>query len=244
MFASSTSRSSSNSIRSQSIKVYAELVAALAIIYAAFTFLPTNYIVPILGTPTVWHEIGVVTVLGFVGLWLSQKTGFPTMWDEQVSNKQRFVVPAMVGTALGTILVLFNLIILQLPAGLHIPFPASIFYYTYASIETEILFRLFPIPILVWLVSVVLLKNRWQEEAFWVVTIALSFLEPLMQIGGLHQMGLLIHMRPGVIGLMFVLIYGTNFTLAGFLRKSGFLAPLTMRFAFYLAWHVIFGALA
>jgi hypothetical protein len=244
MFALNTSHPLSNLIRSQSIKVYAELVGALVIIYTAFTFLPTNYIVPILGTPTVWHEIGLVTVLGFVGLWLSQKTGFPTLWDEQVSHKQRFVVPAMVGAVLGTILILFNLIILQLPVGLHIPFPASIFYYTYASIETEILFRLFPSPLLVWLVSVVLLKNRWQEEVFWVVTIVLSFLEPLTQIAGLHKMGLLIHMQPGVISLLFVLIYGTNFTLAGFLRKSGFLAPLTMRFAFYLAWHIIFGALA
>jgi hypothetical protein len=97
---------------------------------------------------------------------------------------------------------------------------------------------------LVWLVSVVLLKNRWQEEAFWGVAIARSFLEPLMQIGGLHRMGMLIHMQPGVIALLFVLIYGTNFTLAGFLRKSGFLAPLVIRFAFYQAWHIIFGALA
>jgi len=141
------------------------------------------------------------------------------------------------------VLVLFNQMVLQLPASLHIPFPTSLFYYTFASIQTEILFRLIPIPIFVWLISSLLFRHRWQEPVFWGVALVLSLWEPLMQVAGLQQMGLLARMGPVVIGMLFALIYGTNFMLAYFFRKGGFLAPLTMRLAFYLAWHIIFGAL-
>jgi hypothetical protein len=229
--------------QSSSVKIYLGLIAVLAIIYAFFTFLPVNYIVPFLGLASVWQEVILIGLLGFGGLWLSLKTGFPEMLDNQISYKQRFLVPALVGLVLGTMLVMFNQLILRLPGSLHIPFPASIFYYTYASIETEIVFRLIPIPLFVWLISVVLFRGRWQEGVFWGVAIILSLWEPLMQIVGLRQMGLLGAMGPLVIGVLFALIYGTNLSLAYFFRKSGFLAPLTMRFAIYLAWHVIFGAL-
>ncbi|UCC85997.1 MAG: hypothetical protein JSV81_14190 [Anaerolineales bacterium] len=238
MLASNTSRPSTNLIRSHSIKIYAGLVAALVTIYAAFTFLPDNYIVPVLGTPTVWHEIVVLAGLGLAGLWLSQRAGFPEVWADHVSNRQRFLLPAIVGLVLGTILVLFNALALKLPAGFHVPFPASVFYYAYASIESEILFRLFPIPLFVWLISGVTLRNRWQGPIFWGVAAVLSLLEPLMQITGLQQMGLLSSMHPIIIGLMITLVYSTNLALAYYFRKSGFLAPLAMRFAFYLAWHI------
>ncbi|GAJ13005.1 unnamed protein product, partial [marine sediment metagenome] len=35
--------------------------------------------------------------MGFLGLKLSSKLGFADIWDLRVSNKQRFLIPALVG---------------------------------------------------------------------------------------------------------------------------------------------------
>lgn len=51
-------------------------------------------------------------VLGLIGLMLSRKLGFVNIWDEKVSNKQRFLIPAFVGIVLG-IFFIFNLILIS-----------------------------------------------------------------------------------------------------------------------------------
>jgi hypothetical protein len=162
----------------------------------------------------VWQEIGIVAVLGFVRLWLARQTGFPEMWDRGVSNTQRFLMPTIAGLIAGTILVIFNQRVLQLPAGLHVAFPASILYYLYASIESEFIFCLVPIPLFVWLISSVLLRHRSQVTLFWGVAILISLREPLLQLGALTQLGLMDELEPITVGLLVTLIYGTNLTLA------------------------------
>lgn len=228
---------------SASIKIYLGLVVTLMMIHVILTVLPVAYVVQPQAALSSWPAVTVFVLLGFAGVWLSRQTGFPEIWDEGVSNQQRFLLPSLFGVVSGIALAVLVNLIIQLPGQIHIPFPTSVLYYTYGGIETEILFHLFPIPLFLWLISSVLLKNKWQEQAFWGVAIVLSLLEPLAQVGGALQMGALNDTLPVVVGLMFTMIYGVNLVSAYFFRRSGFLAPLVVRLSLYLVWHIIVGAL-
>src|SRR5437016_11323701 len=50
-----------------------------------------------------WPAIAVFGVLGFLGIVLSHRTGFPAAWDANISNVQRLLVPAALGVATGAL---------------------------------------------------------------------------------------------------------------------------------------------
>ncbi len=70
--------------------------------------------------------------LGLVGLRLARKLGLPEIWDSAISNRGRFIVPALVGLGLGITFILADLIfspvngIGRLP---HPPFPTDIVWH-------------------------------------------------------------------------------------------------------------------
>jgi hypothetical protein len=92
-----------------------------------------------------------------------------------------------------------------------------------------------------WLLSNVLLRGRAQVPAFWVACIAAALYEPLPLVleglrekGGLYAFAVIYRTATGPLFLGNVL--------AGYLfRRGGFLAPLTMRLAMYLVWHIAWG---
>jgi hypothetical protein len=228
---------------STSIKVYFGLVVALLAMHVTLTMLPVAYAVQSQAALASWPAVIGFVLVGFAGVWLSQKTGFPEMWGGQIPAGQRLVRSALLGAISGIVLAVLVNLVIKLPGQIHVPFPTSILYYAYGAIQTEILFHLFLIPLFLWLISSVLLKGRWQEQIFWGVAIVLSLLEPLTQVGGALQMGMLANTPATLIGLMFATIYGVNLASAYLFRKSGFLAPLAVRLSLYLVWHVIVGAL-
>ena len=118
--------------------------------------------------------------LGFLGLKLSKKLGYAELWDPRISNKQRLLIPALVGISLGLFIILVDLIVGRfhtLGPFPHPPFPTSIVVSAAAGIGEELLFRLFFISFWVWLVCHVILKKKWQSQIFWIVTMmsALAF---------------------------------------------------------------------
>ena len=224
-------------------KSFLGVALALILIHLILTVLPVDYAVGSQAALASWPMVILIVILGFAGTWLSRRTGFPGMWDAGVSNRERFLLPAVFGLVSGVALyVLVNLVV-QLPGQIHVPFPTSLLYYTYGAIQTEVLFHLFLIPLFMWLISSLLLKGRREVQVFWGVAIVLSLLEPLAQVGGALGMGVLAGTPPVAIGLMFATIYGVNLVSAYFFRRFGFLAPLTARLSLYLVWHVIVGAL-
>jgi hypothetical protein len=225
-------------IKPTSIKIYLALVVILIILRVVLIFLPADYIVPAQAGALNWQALIITVGLGFVGVWLSTKTGFPEIWDTNFSTRQKLLVPALIGLGSG---LLFRVIEQFQPLGnINIPFPASIPFYLYGGIISEILFRLFIIPLPLWLISSLLLRRRGQEGVFWGVAIITSFLEPLSQVGALYQLGLLNNGISPYIALLILLTYAVNLIAAYLFRKSGFVAPVVMRLAFYLIWHISF----
>ena len=190
--------------------------------------------------------IALVGLAGLVGVWLSHRAGFPAALDPRISNRQRFLYPALIGLGLGLVLVVRE----QFTGGIGIfleqtglpafnaPFPGSLLFYTGGAIIVEVIYRLLPIPLVLWLFLKVVRGQRAQNRAFWVLALLTSAIEPVSQELGLLQAGLLV-----IFVVHFATGYAFNFVQAAMFRRYGFLAALTVRWAVYLVWHIIYGNL-
>ena len=185
--------------------------------------------------------------LGFLGLKLSQKLGFPNLICPDVSNRQRFGLPALVGAIVGVFLILMDLVftnifaVARLP---HPPFPTSLVASLSAGIGEEIIFRLFFISFWTWLISYVVLRRRWLMPIYWVISTlsAVVFsashfpaLMYLQQATGVSQFS------PALIVEIFLLNGLLSLVAAYFLKKSGYLAAAGVHFWADVVWHVVWG---
>jgi hypothetical protein len=169
-------------------------------------------------------------------LFFQTKANLPNFWEENISIKQRLLLPALIGAIFGILdIVVFKLILhpepyTELPPFLQ-PFPYSCFLYFSGAFEIEIFYRLIPL-------TIILLLGKWFEKgkyfyAFFLTgAILTSFREPLEQ---LPDGGLLI------ISYSFLTGFAMNYLQAIFYKKSGFLASLFLRLGHYLFWHILLG---
>jgi hypothetical protein len=111
-----------------------------------------------------------------------------------------------------------------------------VLFYPGGAILVEVLYRLLPIPLVLWLISSVLLRGHAQREVFWTLAVLSSVIEPLSQ----H----LLPLRAGATVLFvsqFGLDYAFNLARAVRFRRVGFPAAIVMRVAMYLVWRVAYG---
>jgi len=220
--------------------------------------LPQGYLLPTQQLPASKPVIALASAaimlvlyggLGFVGLKLSQKLGFADLWDSRVSNKQRFLLPALIGIGLGIFFILADAIFSKFQTSgplPHPPFPTSLVASAAAGIGEELIFRLFFISFGVWLISYLLLKGKWQNQIFWIV----AFLSALaFALGHLPSMMLLLDFKtvgeiPPVLMSEIILLNGVlSLFAAYYLRKFGFLAAVGIHFWADVVWHVIWGVI-
>ncbi len=109
-----------------------------------------------------------------------------------------------------------------------------LFAFSGASVLVEIIYRILPIPLLLWLISNVMLRGRGQSQVFWILALLLSALEPLGQITDLAALPV------PIMVIDTSLQYAENFVEVTFFRKYGFLSAILVRFGFYLIWHVLY----
>lgn len=242
---------------STSIKLYFAVVVLLSTLMALNTFLPqsgsslSGQEIPMPDSIIALANAGTAIVLygglGYIGLKLSQKFGFPNLWDESVSNKQRLLLPALVGSSIGLFFIGADMIFSKLHNLGPLPhplFPISLVVSATAGIGEEIIFRLFLISFWVWLISHVIFKNRWQKQVFWIVAIfsalafALGHLPSVMTAFGITQFDEI----PLVLLMEVILLNGVlSIFAAQYFRKYGFLAAVGIHFWTDVVWHVIWG---
>ena len=243
---------------STSAKILAGLVITLTLISVIYSFLPQPDYLPaqdidIKISKTLAHLMNVGMAfflyggLGYLGLLLSRKTGFPEFWDSKFTLKQRLLTPALIGIALGVFIIVFELVFGRfhdlgpLP---HPPFPSSILATMGAAIGEEILFRLFFIPFWIWLISQILLKHRWQTQIFWFVTFfsaivfSLIHIPTVMIVYGLEN----IYQIPDALMIGILVVNSVvSFFAAWYFKKYGFLTAVGIHFWTNIVWHVIWG---
>lgn len=185
--------------------------------------------------------------LGFLGLKLSSKLGFADIWDLKVSNKQRFLIPAFVGGGIGIFFILADIIFGKfhsLGPIPHPPFPTSLVASVTAGIGEEVIFRLFFIAFWVWLISYVILKKKWQNQVFWVVSIfsALAFaLGHFPSVMILFDLNTIQEIPFALISEIILLNGVISIFAAYYFRKYGFLAAVGIHFWTDIIWHTIWG---
>ncbi|MBN1855660.1 MAG: CPBP family intramembrane metalloprotease [Dehalococcoidia bacterium] len=185
--------------------------------------------------------------LGYLGLRLSRKLGYPDLLDPQVTTHQRFITPCVAGLWIGLIFIVadgFFGRFHSLGPLPHPPFPLSLLASFSAGIGEEMVFRLFFIPFLVWLISSVALKGEQKNTVFWVATF---FSASFFAMGHIPSVMLMIG-NPSFADIptaMLIEIFLLNGLLsmvtAYFMRTSGYLAAVTVHTSTDIVWHVIWG---
>jgi len=193
---------------------------------------------------------GVLVVygaLGLIGLFLWRKLGLPELWDSRVTNRQRFLIPAIAGAVVGIVLIVGDLVFRSFN-GIgpfpHPPFPTSLVASLAAGIGEETVFRLFFISLWTWLVSRVILRGRFQPAVYWVVSVfsaiafGMSHLPSIMFLKGWTTMSQV----PPALMIELLLLNGImSLVGAYYFRKYGFLATAGVHFWADIVWHVIWG---
>jgi hypothetical protein len=227
-----------------STRVWLGLVAFLAVVNLFITFAGAGLERDPRSVLFSWPIIAVVGLAGLAGIWLSHRTGFPAAWDTRVSNRQRFVIPALLGIFLGLLESGLDVLVhgMQffaqfgtLPAY-NAPWPGSPLFYAGGAIVVEVFYRLLPVPLLLWLVSNLLLRGRAQSQVFWLLALLSSLIEPYTDLDGLRVGASLL-----VVGSQFVPDFLLNLAQVVLFRNYGFLASIVARIAMYLIWHVAYG---
>jgi hypothetical protein len=202
------------------------------------TFLPDAFADPSQGAALGWLPISLISALGALGVTLSHFTGFPAALARSVSTKQRFVIPAVLGVALALAYIAFDIVsgyshiaAAQFGEGQQFTnVPSMFLIFTAAAPYVEVLYRLFPIPLLL-----LAARGRFREPTFWVLAVLTSLIEPLTQDLWALRAGL-----PILFVLAAVQDFALNFTQAALLRRYGFVAAITVRVLYYLLWHVAY----
>jgi hypothetical protein len=175
-----------------------------------------------------------------------RRTGFPAAWDARTPASRRLLLPTLVGITFGLLAIGMELYTgtlknLEATTGpVTVAFPGSLLVYSAGAITMEMLFLLLPLPPLLWLISVVILRGRGQAPTFWVLALLSAAAEPLLQ-GTTVVMAAAGTIGPLAIGLYAVHGFAFNFTAAALFRRYGMLAPILVRLGHYMIWHVLYG---
>ena len=231
-------------ISRQSLAIYIALVVYLVAIKVCLTALPNLFRSPAQAAVFHWPFLALWAVLGFIGVVLSERTGFPSAWEPSIGKIRLLALPALLGIGLGILAIYTDKLTgwtrivaaqMHLPS-IHIEFPASLLIYPGGAIVVEIIYRLFLIPLFLWVVSNLILKGKAQDAVFWTLAALTSFIEPLGDLS-LRPYGMM------MMSAVFLQDYALNFAQAALFRKYGFFCAILLRVWFYLIWHVLYGVM-
>jgi hypothetical protein len=215
-------------------KIYLGLVAAMMLLTALQAYLPLHINQ---GQHASWLSVLLATIAGWVGLILAPKAGFPNMVSPHISNWRRLWLPGLVGLGAGLVMVVFDLLH-PLGSAAQTQFPDSLAVYTLGGLIEEIIIHLFATTLLIWLISGLILRGRYQEPVFWAVAIGGGLLYWLLQINSIRSF--FPELFSVALALQIFLIIVVTISAGAYLyRKGGFLAALSLRYGFYLVWHIV-----
>jgi hypothetical protein len=236
-------------LRTGSVRVWACIVAYLVVAkLLSLTLIPIGFVSGGQEALFSWQTLIIYAVLGLVGVVLASYTGFPDALDPRVSNQWRLLYPVLTGMGIAVVAVLLDVLTSGTAAiaratgqsSFNIDFPGSLLAYSAGGILVDIEYRLFTVPFLLWLISNVLLRGRGQTQTFWVLAAISTLFEPLLQGVGLFVLGGGV-VTPVMLGAYMVTAIPQNFAQIFFFRRSGFLASILVRQAYYVIWHIAYG---
>jgi hypothetical protein len=202
---------------------------------------------PVTALVTALMILTVYGGLGVLGRHLSLKLGIPDLLDSNITNRRRFLRPALSGIGIGLVLIAVDTLFASrydaapLP---HPPFPTSLAASVVAGIGEELIFRLFFISFWVWLVSHLILRKRAGTRVYWMVALAsaavfaAAHLPSVMILAGLESIELLpLHLVVEIFLLNGIVSLGAAYHF----KNAGFLGAAGVHLWTDIVWHVIWG---
>lgn len=191
-----------------------------------------------------WPAIVIIGAAGALGIFLAWRTGFPAAIDPELSAREWLLLPTLTGFALGAVAIGVEFatggIDFFLDAtgmvSFNVPLPGSPLFYAAGAVVVDVVYRLLPVPLLLWLISSLALRGRGQAPTFWGLAIVSSLAEPVSQSAFALGAG-----RFDVFAGQFLSGFAMNFAQAVWFRRAGFLAMIVVRWAMYLVWHILYG---
>jgi hypothetical protein len=236
-------------LQTGSVRVWAAIVSFLVVVKVlSLTVVPIGFRGEGQEALFSWQALIIYSALGLVGVVLASFTGFPDALDPRVSNRWRVVYPLLTGFGIGVVATLLDALTGGTAAialainqpSFNIDFPGSLLAYSAGGVLVDIEFRLFTVPVLLWLISNVLLRGRGQTQTFWVLAAISTLFEPVLQGVGLAIMAAGV-VTPLMLGAYMLTAIPQNFAQVFFFRRAGFLASILVRQAYYLVWHIAYG---
>lgn len=185
----------------------------------------------------VWEYQNIIILLfGIPILFIQTKANLPNFLENNISNKQRFFIPILIGAAFGIFDVIIIKIIMhpepysELPPFLQ-PFPYSIFLYFSGAFEIEVFYRLIPLTLIL-LLGKWIVNGKYLNIFLWTGIVLTSLREPLEQLPNGELWFVSYALLTGFL---------MNFLQAIYFKKAGFLASITLRLGHYLFWHILLG---
>ncbi len=211
---------------------------------------------PLASMPT-WFlglaNAGIVLVLygllGLAGVWFARKLSLPGIYREGAGWCHWFVVPMVIGVALGVVLIVGDSLFARASedwAGFpHPQFPLSIFASATAGIGEEILFRLFVMGLWAYLLALAL--RRWKAErlALWIANVVAS-----LAFGAAHLPATMVALGvstpadlPSIVIAEVLVLSGIVGIVAGqrYMRE-GLIAAVGVHFWTDVVWHILWPA--
>jgi hypothetical protein len=223
---------------SRSGRIYLTLVLSWLLIDLGFFLLPPETIPEgqQIDSSRLLLDI-VLASVGFLALKAAERSGFEKLWSLHLSAKERFAAPVATGLLLGIVPAAVDYA--ASIGDIHADFPVSLLNYYVGGLFSEVMFRLIPLGLLVWLVANKMLGARWQTTVFWIVALAVGLYEPLAAWQIMTDPSVPGGFESGAAAFGFVATaYALNVLAAYFFWTRGFLAAVVLRWSFYVIWHI------
>jgi hypothetical protein len=95
------------------------------------------------------------------------RTGFPAAWDARILTRRRLLLPQLVGVVGGLLTIGIDVaggVLATVEAltgqSVNVALPGSLLVYSAAAFHQELKLLLFPLPVLLWLLSDVLMRGQ------------------------------------------------------------------------------------
>ena len=244
---------------SKSFKAYSFLILILAISAAVVSVMPMgmeiqgmeNMQLPapplVIALANFFIMIIVYGGLGIVGIFLGEKTIIPDLWNDKITNKQRFIIPFIIGSVCGLFMIATDQLFFHFTDLDHIPhpiFPASVFASATAGIGEEIIFRLFFISFWLWLIGKVLFKAKHYQTIYWVLAVFSILLftgAHLPSVILLYDIKDVSNFPVNLLLEVFIINAIVSFATIWYFKKNGILAAILIHFWADIIWHTAYG---
>jgi hypothetical protein len=196
---------------------------------------PAGFFQPFFGSIDPLLAVAVLAVVGTVSLGFLQSRGWFEIFTMR-GTLRGMAVSAIIATLFGIEVVIAETTnIFRLPTDMNVRLPWSLMFYPVMGYVVEIVFHVLPLTILL-AVFGPLFRKLNMPGLIWLCILAVSFLEPIFQVGS----GQPLSFAQVYIG---VHIFAINFLQLYVFRRYDFISMYSFRLFYYMHWHIIWGAL-